>query len=39
MKLQSDIQRSRQQIISEHGGKQIHPDLPELLGDPIDTGL
>jgi NADH-quinone oxidoreductase subunit B len=39
MKLQSDIQRSRQQIISEHGGKQIHPDLPELLGEPIDTGL
>ncbi|MDZ4784703.1 MAG: NADH-quinone oxidoreductase subunit B [bacterium] len=39
MHLQRNIQRSRQQIIEEHGGKQIHPDLPELLGDEIKTGL
>lgn len=39
MHLQRNIQRERQPIISEHGGKQSHPDLPELLGGPIDTGL
>ncbi len=37
--LQRNIQRSRQQIIPEHGGRQPHPDLPELLGDEIDTSL
>jgi NADH-quinone oxidoreductase subunit B len=35
--LQSRIERSKQQIIGEHGGKQLHPELPELLGDEIDT--
>ena len=35
MKLQRDIHRSKQQIINEHGGKLPHPELPELLGDPI----
>ena len=35
MHLQKDIHRSRQQIIAEHGGKQPHPELPELLGDEI----
>lgn len=39
MHLQRNIQRSRQQILSEHGGKQPHPDLPKLLGDPIDTRI
>jgi NADH-quinone oxidoreductase subunit B len=39
MLLQRNIQCSKQQIIREHGGKQIHPELPELLGSPIDTGL
>ncbi len=39
MLLQRDIQTSKQQIIPSHGGMQIHPELPELLGDPIDTGL
>lgn len=37
--LQRDIHRSRQPIISEHGGKQPHPDLPTLLGDEIDTRI
>jgi NADH-quinone oxidoreductase subunit B len=35
--LQSRIQSERQQIVAAHGGKQIHPELPELLGDPIDS--
>ena len=35
--LQKDIHRSRQQIVSDHGGIQSHPDLPPLLGDEIDT--
>lgn len=35
MQLQRNIQRSRQQIAPEHGGKQPHPELPELLGAPI----
>jgi NADH-quinone oxidoreductase subunit B len=39
LRLQSDIQRSRQQIVPSQGGKQYHPDLPPLLGDPIDTRL
>lgn len=39
MHLQSDIQRSRQQIVPGHGGKQPHPELPELLGAPIDTRI
>ena len=39
MHLQSNIHRSRQPIISEHGGKQPHPDLPELLGEEIDTRI
>lgn len=37
MYLQRDIQRSKQQIFSEHGGKQPHPELPKLLGGEIDT--
>jgi NADH-quinone oxidoreductase subunit B len=39
MHLQDDIQRSRQQIVHSQGGKQHHPDLPPLLGQPIDTRL
>lgn len=37
MHLQRNIHRSKQQIIPEHGGKQPHPELPNLLGDEIDT--
>lgn len=37
--LQAQIQRSKQQVIGSQGGKQIHPELPELLGKPIDTGI
>jgi len=37
MHLQADVQRSRQPIMGEHGGKQIHPEMPQLLGDEIDT--
>lgn len=37
--LQANIQRSKQQLVSEHGGKQPHPELPKLLGDEIRTGL
>lgn len=37
MHLQRNIQKSRQQIIHEHGGLQPHPELPKLLGDPINT--
>lgn len=39
MRLQAEIQNSKQQIIGEHGGKQPHPELPPLLGKPIDTSL
>lgn len=39
MHLQRQIQVTKQQIVESHGGKQYHPDLPELLGDEIDTGL
>jgi NADH-quinone oxidoreductase subunit B len=39
MHLQRNIQRSKQQIIDSHGGRQPHPELPELLGDEIDTGV
>lgn len=39
MHLQANIQRERQQVIGEHGGKQNHPELPPLLGDKIDTSL
>jgi NADH-quinone oxidoreductase subunit B len=39
IQLQNNIQRSRQPILAEHGGKQPHPLLPELLGDKIDTRL
>ena len=35
MMLQRDIHRSRQQILPRDGGKQPHPELPELLGDPV----
>jgi NADH-quinone oxidoreductase subunit B len=34
--LQRTIQDSRQQLIHSHGGKQPHPELPQLLGDAID---
>ncbi len=37
--LQSQIQGSKQPVIHSHGGKQPHPELPELLGDEIETGL
>ena len=39
MYLQRDIQRSKQQIFSADGGKQPHPELPELLGGEIDTRI
>jgi NADH-quinone oxidoreductase subunit B len=39
LRLQRDIQRSRQPLVHSHGGAQPHPDLPELLGDEIDTSL
>jgi len=39
MHLQANIQRARQPLISEHGGKQPHPELPEFLGSTIDTRI
>jgi NADH-quinone oxidoreductase subunit B len=39
MHLQKNIHRSRQAIVGPHGGKQPHPELPELLGEPIDTRI
>lgn len=39
MHLQRNINRERQQIIPSHGGKQAHPELPELLGKEVETGL
>jgi NADH-quinone oxidoreductase subunit B len=39
MHLQANIQRSRQPLVAEHGGRQPHPELPELLGEPIDTRI
>ncbi|MCB0318891.1 MAG: NADH-quinone oxidoreductase subunit NuoB [Bdellovibrionales bacterium] len=37
MHLQQNIQLDRQALVEEHGGKQNHPELPELLGNEIDT--
>jgi NADH-quinone oxidoreductase subunit B len=37
LQLQKQIQGSRQQLVPSHGGMQSHPELPELLGAPIDT--
>ena len=39
MHLQANINRQRQPFLDSHGGKQEHPELPELLGKEIDTGL
>ena len=39
MQLQARIHKEKQQLMPSHGGKQIHPELPELLGDEIRTGL
>ena len=39
LRLQKNISNSRQQILPSHGGSQPHPELPELLGDEIDTSL
>ena len=39
MKLQADIQRAKQPLVAEHGGKQPHPELPEFLGAEIDTKI
>lgn len=39
MHLQNQIQHSKQQILHDDGGRQPHPTLPKLLGDPIDTRL
>jgi len=36
MKLQSRVQKEDQALIWRDGGKQVHPELPELLGDEID---
>lgn len=36
MYLQRDIHRAKQQIIPSHGGKQPHPELPQLLGDEVE---
>ena len=35
MHLQRNIHNERQQIVPSHGGKQAHPEMPELLGEPI----
>jgi NADH-quinone oxidoreductase subunit B len=35
--LQNRIQNGKQQIVAHHGGKQPHPELPDLLGGVIDT--
>ncbi len=37
MHLQKNIHNERQPLVASHGGKQIHPELPPLLGGPIDT--
>ena len=37
--LQQSIQSTKQQVVPSQGGKQYHPDLPPLLGQPIDTRL
>ncbi|HMO01777.1 MAG TPA: NADH-quinone oxidoreductase subunit NuoB [Oligoflexia bacterium] len=39
MTLQRNINDSPQQLFQSDGGKQIHPVLPELLGDEIITDL
>jgi NADH-quinone oxidoreductase subunit B len=39
MHLQKGIQDARQPIIPGHGGQLAHPELPELLGGEIETGL
>ncbi len=39
MHLQANIQKSRQQLTSDQGGKQYHPELPPLLGQEIDTRI
>lgn len=39
MQLQKRIQDERQPLVAAHGGKQSHPELPELLGDEIDTSI
>ena len=38
MQLQRNVNRERQQVIPAHGGKQVHPELPKLLGEPIVGG-
>lgn len=39
MQLQRNVQRSKQQVIESHGGKRVVPEMPELLGTEIETGL
>jgi NADH-quinone oxidoreductase subunit B len=39
IKLQSQIQNSRQPLFHDDGGKMAHPELPPLLGAAIDTSL
>ncbi len=39
IKLQENINNSRQPILPSHGGTQPRPELPELLGEPIDSKL
>lgn len=39
IKLQSNINNSRQQITNSHGGSQPHPSLPKLLGKEIDSKI
>jgi NADH:ubiquinone oxidoreductase subunit B-like Fe-S oxidoreductase len=39
MHLQRNINRSRQPIAGHDADKLTHPQLPELLGGPIDTRI
>ncbi len=39
IKLQENINNSRQPLVPSHGGTQPRPELPELLGEPIDSKL
>ena len=36
MKLQASISTEKQQLVARHCGKQAHPELPKLPGEPIE---